>query len=125
MTNGVPGADNPTAAEWGLWLRRLMDLRERSIRSLAQEMGLDRTQVRRWLTGTVPDGQNLLLLLSALGGRIEPLHPDESPRALNDEIRELKEQVRRVADVLERQASVMEELVRNGDGRVEVRSEQR
>ena len=72
------------------WLRELRERAGLTQDQLAQAVGTDRRNIRRWeVEGHDPAGSVLLRILDALGVQLTPLPPSEVPRALNAELREL------------------------------------
>jgi transcriptional regulator with XRE-family HTH domain len=118
----VAQAGGKTGAEFRNWLRELRVNAGLSQESLAEAVGTDRRNIRRWeVEGHDPGGTALLRILSAVGVDLQPQPPTGIPKALSAEIRDL---TRRVDDLeqrlterndalralLERQEDVLREL---------------
>jgi transcriptional regulator with XRE-family HTH domain len=79
------------------WLRELRMNAGLSQESLAEAVGTDRRNIRRWeVEGHDPGGTALLRILSAVGVELQPPLPSGMPKALSAEIRDL---ARRVEDL--------------------------
>jgi len=62
-------------------------------------VGTDKRNIRRWeVDGHDPSGTMLLRILTAVGARVEPPQPGETPRAVNAELRELESRLAASAD---------------------------
>jgi transcriptional regulator with XRE-family HTH domain len=88
------------------WLRELRAQKQISHDDLAEAVGASaRRQTIRWLKeGTEPGGIALLMILSALGVRLEPSPPEELPGALNAELNALRRELRELRTGLQQPA---------------------
>jgi transcriptional regulator with XRE-family HTH domain len=85
------------------WLRELRDRAGLTQEQLAQSVGTDRRNIRRWeVEGHDPAGSVLLRILDAVGVRLVPAPPRGAPRALNAELRDLQAVLREAEDRAER-----------------------
>lgn len=85
------------------WLRELRERAGLTQEQLAQSVGTDRRNIRRWeVEGHDPAGSVLLRILDAVGVRLVPSPPTGAPRALNAELRELQAVLREAEDQAER-----------------------
>jgi transcriptional regulator with XRE-family HTH domain len=85
------------------WLRELRERAGLTQEQLAQSVGTDRRNIRRWeVEGHDPAGSVLLRILDAVGVRLVPAPPAGTPRALNAELRELQALLREAEDRAER-----------------------
>jgi transcriptional regulator with XRE-family HTH domain len=81
------------------WLRELRERAGLTQEQLAQAVGTDRRNIRRWeVEGHDPAGSVLLKILDAVGVRLLPSPPGAAPRALNAEVRELQALLREAED---------------------------
>jgi transcriptional regulator with XRE-family HTH domain len=89
-----------TEAGFRNWLRELRLNAGLSQESLAEAVGTDRRNIRRWeVEGHDPGGTALLRILSAVGVELQPPAPEGVPKALSAEIRDLG---RRIEDLEQR-----------------------
>lgn len=88
QTGGKTGGK--TEAGFRSWLRELRENAGLSQESLAEAVGTDRRNIRRWeVEGHDPGGTALLRILSAVGVELQPPPPSGVPKALSAEIRDL------------------------------------
>jgi transcriptional regulator with XRE-family HTH domain len=81
------------------WLRELREQAGLTQEQLAQSVGTDRRNIRRWeVEGHDPAGSVLLRILDAVGVQLVPAPPNRGPRALNAELRELAKTLRETED---------------------------
>lgn len=81
------------------WLRSLREQAGLTQEQLAQSVGTDRRNIRRWeVEGHDPAGSVLLRILDAVGVRLVPAPPNGRPRALNAELRALAAVLRETED---------------------------
>jgi len=108
VESNQPEASPADAQQLAAWLRELKG--DRTTRSLARDLGADRSSVYRWFGlgsweqhPTMPNGVTLLKILRVLGVRFEPLPP---PASLAGETPLLES----LAAMVERQAGLIETL---------------
>ena len=81
------------------WLRELREQAGLTQEQLAQSVGTDRRNIRRWeVEGHDPAGSVLLRILDAVGVQLVPAPPNGRPRALNAELRALAAVLRETED---------------------------
>lgn len=81
------------------WLRSLRERAGLTQDELAQAVGTDRRNIRRWeVEGHDPAGSVLLRILDAVGVQLVPAPPDALPRALNAELQEVRVDLREAQD---------------------------
>jgi transcriptional regulator with XRE-family HTH domain len=86
----VRQAGRKTRTEFRAWLRELREDAGLSQEALAEAVGTDRRNIRRWeVEGHDPGGTALLRILSAVGVELQPPLPAGVPKALSAEIRDL------------------------------------
>ena len=96
------------------WLRELRERAGLTQEQLAQSVGTDRRNIRRWeVEGHDPAGSVLLRILDAVGVQLVPAPPRDAPRALNAEVHELQAQLREAEDAAARRH---DEVVSRLDG---------
>jgi transcriptional regulator with XRE-family HTH domain len=96
----VRPAGGKTEIAFRTWLRELRQNAGLSQEELAEAVGTDRRNIRRWeVEGHDPGGTALLRILSAVGVVLQPPLPDGVPKALSAEIRDV---ARRLSDLEER-----------------------
>lgn len=87
-------AGGKTGSEFRGWLRGLRENAGLSQEALAEAVGTDRRNIRRWeVEGHDPGGTALLRVLSAVGVELRPPAPDGVPQALSAEIRDLARRI--------------------------------
>jgi transcriptional regulator with XRE-family HTH domain len=81
------------------WLRELRERSGLTQEQLAQSVGTDRRNIRRWeVEGHDPAGSVLVRILDAVGVELVPAPPEGGPRAVNAELRELAAVLRETED---------------------------
>ena len=102
------------------WLRELRERAGLTQDELANAVGTDRRNIRRWeVEGHDPAGTVLLKILDAVGVQLLPAPAGRLPRAVNAEVYELQLRLQELRDELARRH---DELLEQLEGRREARA---